>query len=48
MGLSNLGIFHTIIGIIAIVAAVVSYIKSGKINLVYILELGVFAFFGEK
>jgi hypothetical protein len=34
MGLSNLGIFHTIIGIIAIVAAVVSYIKYGKINLV--------------
>ncbi len=33
MGLSGLGIFHTIIGIIAIVAAVVSYIKYGKINL---------------
>ncbi|TCC88240.1 hypothetical protein EZ428_21200 [Pedobacter frigiditerrae] len=33
MGLSTLGIFHTIIGIAAIVAAVVSYIKYGKINL---------------
>jgi uncharacterized membrane protein len=33
MGLSNLGIFHTIIGIIAIIAALVSYIKFGKINL---------------
>lgn len=33
MGLSNLGIFHTIIGIIAIVAAIVSYIKFGKIDL---------------
>jgi uncharacterized membrane protein len=33
MGLSNLGIFHTLIGVIAIVAAVVSYIKFCKINL---------------
>lgn len=33
MGLSSLGIFHTIIGIIAIIAAIVSYIKYGKINL---------------
>lgn len=33
MGLSNLGIFHTIIGVIAIVAAIISYVKSGKINL---------------
>jgi O-antigen ligase len=33
MGLSNLGIFHTVIGIIAIVSAIVSYIKFGKINL---------------
>ena len=33
MALSNLGIFHTIIGVIAIVAALVSYIKFGKINL---------------
>lgn len=33
MGLSNLGIFHTIIGIIAIVAALVSFVRYGKINL---------------
>ena len=33
MGLSNLGIFHTLIGIIAIVAAIVSYVRFGKINL---------------
>lgn len=33
MGLSSLGIFHTIVGITAIVAAIVSYIKYGKINL---------------
>ena len=33
MGLSNLGIFHTIIGVTAIIAAVISYIKFGKINL---------------
>lgn len=33
MGLSNLGIFHTIIGIIAIVAAIISFRKSGKIGL---------------
>lgn len=33
MGLSNLGIFHTIIGIIAIAAALVSFVKHGKINL---------------
>jgi hypothetical protein len=33
MGLSNLGIFHTLIGIIAIIAAIISYIKYGKINL---------------
>lgn len=33
MGLSNLGIFHTAIGIAAIVAAVVSFIRYGKINL---------------
>jgi hypothetical protein len=35
MGLSNLGIFHTVIGIIAIGAAVASYIKHQKINLAY-------------
>ena len=33
MGLSNLGIFHTAIGIVAIVAAVTAFIKSGKIDL---------------
>jgi cbb3-type cytochrome oxidase subunit 3 len=33
MGLSNLGIFHTLIGVITIVAAIVSYIKFNKINL---------------
>ncbi|MES2807953.1 MAG: hypothetical protein V4619_04975 [Bacteroidota bacterium] len=33
MALSPLGIFHTVIGIAAIVAAIVSYIKYGKINL---------------
>ncbi|WP_430402285.1 hypothetical protein [Fluviicola sp.] len=33
MGLSNLGIFHTIIGVIAIIAAVISYVRYGKINL---------------
>jgi len=33
MGLSNLGIFHTAIGIIAIVAALISFIRYGQINL---------------
>lgn len=33
MGLTNLGIFHTIIGIIAIGAALVSFVKRGKIDL---------------
>lgn len=33
MGLSNLGIFHTIIGVAAIVAAIASYVRFGKINL---------------
>lgn len=33
MGLSILGIFHTVIGIVAIVAAVVGFVKSGKIDL---------------
>jgi hypothetical protein len=33
MGLTSLGIFHTIIGLIAIGAAIVSYVKYGKINL---------------
>lgn len=33
MGLSNLGIFHTIVGVAAIVAAAVDFIRYGKINL---------------
>jgi len=33
MGLSTLGIFHTIIGVLAIVAALTSFVKFGKINL---------------
>jgi uncharacterized membrane protein len=33
MGLSGLGIFHTIIGIIAIFAAIISFIRFGKIDL---------------
>lgn len=33
MELSNLGIFHTVVGIIAIIAALASYVRDGKINL---------------
>lgn len=33
MGLSGLGIFHTIIGVVAIVAAVIDIIRNGKIDL---------------
>ena len=33
MGLSGLGIFHTVIGVIAIVAAVIDLIRNGKIEL---------------
>ena len=33
MGLTNLGIFHTIIGIVAILAGLVSFARYGKINL---------------
>lgn len=33
MGLSNLGIFHTVIGVIAIIAALASFFRYGKINL---------------
>jgi hypothetical protein len=36
MGLSNLGILHTIIGIIAIAAAIISYVRYGKISLAHI------------
>lgn len=33
MHLSNLGIFHTIIGIVAIVAAIIDFVQTGKIRL---------------
>lgn len=33
MGLSNLGIFHTIVGVAAIIAAVIAFLRYGKINL---------------
>jgi len=33
MGLSALGIFHTAIGVIAIISATVSYVRFGKIDL---------------
>ncbi|WP_353184066.1 hypothetical protein [Parapedobacter lycopersici] len=33
MGLSNLGAFHTVIGIVAIVVAVIAFIRNGKIDL---------------
>lgn len=33
MGLTNLGIFHTVIGVIAIVAAITSFVKYRKINI---------------
>lgn len=33
MGLSGLGIFHTIIGIVAIAAAIISFVRFGKIDL---------------
>jgi len=33
MGLSSVGIFHTVIVIIAIIAAIISYVRYGKINL---------------
>lgn len=36
MGLSNLGIFHTIIGIVALVAAIISFVRYSKINLAQI------------
>lgn len=37
MGLSGLGIFHTIIGVIAIISALISFIRFGKINLTHLL-----------
>lgn len=36
MGLSVLGIFHTIIGVVAIVSALVSFVRFGKVNLNHI------------
>ena len=36
MGLSNLGIFHTVIGVIALVSAVISFVRHGRINLAYL------------
>ncbi|ACU60379.1 DUF2306 domain-containing protein [Chitinophaga pinensis] len=33
MGLSNLGIFHTVIGVVAIIAALIAFVKFGKIDL---------------
>lgn len=33
MGLSNLGIFHTVIGVVAIVAALIAFVRYGKIDL---------------
>lgn len=36
MGLSNLGIFHTVIGIVSIVAALLSFTRNGKISLAHL------------
>jgi hypothetical protein len=36
MELTNLGIFHTAIGIIAILAALISFVRYGKINLTHL------------
>ena len=33
MGLSNIGIFHTAIGVIAIIAALIAFVRYGKIDL---------------
>lgn len=33
MALSNLGIFHTVIGVAAIISALISFVRYGKINL---------------
>jgi uncharacterized membrane protein len=33
MGLTNLGIFHTVIGVAAIIAALIAFVKYGKIDL---------------
>jgi len=36
MGLTGLGIFHTIIGIVAIAAAIISFVRFGKIDLTHL------------
>jgi hypothetical protein len=36
MELTNLGIFHTVIGVIAIIAALISFVRFGKINLAHL------------
>lgn len=36
MGLSVLGIFHTIIGVVAIISALISFVRFGKVNLNHI------------
>lgn len=33
MGLSNLGLFHTVVGVVAIIAAAVDFTKVGKVDL---------------
>lgn len=33
MGLSGLGIFHTVIGIVAVIAALIAFVRYGKIDL---------------
>ena len=33
MGLSNLGIFHTVIGVVAIVAPLIAFVQYGRIDL---------------
>jgi len=45
MGLSNLGIFHTAVGIIAIVAGLISIVRFGKINLTHLT--GKIYFYGQ-
>ncbi|MBD2757762.1 hypothetical protein IC230_33175 [Spirosoma sp. BT704] len=44
MGLSNLGIFHTVIGLVALIAAILSFIRYGKVNLSH--PTGKIYFFG--
>lgn len=44
MGLSNLGIFHTIVGVAAIIGAVISYVRYSKIDVS--TSLGKIYFYG--